>query len=227
MLTKQLIHEVEPIIEEIYKDDFIQGLIKGDIDKDSIIHYLQADSLYLDEFANLYAMLIAKADSRETVKYLLGQMSFLLDGESEAHDTLATAVGLPYEEIIADGEWYPSADHYIKHMYYNVYAKENIAFTFSAMAPCPYVYKRIAQMAMERNTFEAGHPYKGWFEFYDNDMDDTVDVMFDIIDQESEGMSQKDIDGIRKNFIESTEHEKRFFNMAATKERWMGVSVNA
>lgn len=227
MLTEQLIREVEPLIEEIYNDDFIQGLVKGDIDKASVIHYLRADSLYLDEFANLYAMLIAKADSRETVKYLLGQMEFLLDGESEAHDTLATAIGLPYEEIIEGGEWYPSADHYIKHMYYNVYAKENIAFTFSAMAPCPYVYKRIAQMAMEKNTFADNHPYKGWFEFYNNDMNDTVDVMFGIIDRESENMTQKDIAGLRKNFIESTEHEKRFFNMSATKERWRGVGVNA
>ncbi|AKG74779.1 thiaminase II [Salinicoccus halodurans] len=227
MLTDKLIQDVEPIIEEIYYDDFIQGLIRGDIEKSSVIHYLQADALYLDEFAKIYAMLIAKADSRETVKYLLGQMEFLFDGESEAHETLARSVDMPYEEIIEAGEWYPSADHYIKHMYYNVYAKENIAFTFSAMAPCPYVYKKIAQMVLERNTFENDHPYRSWFEFYNDDMDDTVDVMFDIINRESGNMTQKDITVLRKNFIQSTEHEKRFFNMAAIKERWMEVGVNA
>ncbi len=227
MLTKDLIQDVEPIIEEIYNDAFIQGLIRGDIDKESVIHYLQADSLYLDEFAKLYALLVAKANSRETVNYLLGQMEFLFEGESEAHETLANAIDMPYGKIIEGGEWYPSADHYIKHMYYNAYSKENIAFTFSAMAPCPYVYKRIAQMTMEQHTFEQNHPYRAWFEFYNQDMDETVDVMFKIIDQESEKLSEKEIRVLRKNFIESTEHERRFFNMAATKERWMEVGVNA
>ncbi|WP_411842624.1 thiaminase II [Salinicoccus sp. HZC-1] len=227
MLTGELMCKIEPMIEEIYNDRFIQGLINVDIDKESVIHYLQADALYLDEFANLYAMLIGKADSRDTVKYLLGQMDFLLDGESEAHNILARAVGIPYQEIIKTGEWYPAADHYIKHMYFNAYSRENIAFTMSAMVPCPYVYRRIAEMAMERNTFESDHPYKKWFEFYAADMDDTLEVMLKIIDKEAEKMSVNDIMKLKKNFIESTEHEKRFFNMAVNKERWMEVNVNA
>lgn len=227
MLTDKMTTDAELIISEIYNGDFIQGLIRGDIDRGSVIHYLQADSLYLDEFAKIYAMLIAKTGSRETIKYLLGQMEFLFDGESGAHETLAQAVGMPYEEIIEAGEWFPSADHYIKHMYYNVYARGNIAFTFSAMAPCPYVYRRIARLAIENNDFEEDHPYRKWFEFYDNDMDETVEVMFDIIDNESKTMTENEVAALRKNFMESTEHELRFFNMAATKERWMEVGVNA
>lgn len=227
MITDKLKQDAEPIIYEIYNGDFIQGLIRGDVDRDSVIHYLQADALYLDEFAKIYAMLIAKTGSRETIKYLLGQMEFLFDGESGAHDTLAQAVGMPYEEIIESGEWFPSADHYIKHMYYNVYARGNIAFTLSAMAPCPYVYRRIAGLAMENNDFEEDHPYREWFEFYNNDMDATVGVMFDIIDNESQMMTEEEVAVLRKNFMESAEHELRFFNMAATQERWMEVGVNA
>lgn len=227
MTTGELMRKIEPMIEEIYNDRFIQGLINGNIDKESIIHYLQADALYLDEFANLYAMLISKANSKDKVKYLLGQMDFLLDGEIEAHDILSRAVGIPYQEIIKNGEWYPAADHYIKHMYFNAYSRENIAFTLSAMAPCPYVYRRIAEMAMERNAFKPDHPYKKWFEFYAVDMDDTLEVMLKIIDEEAEKLSVDDIMKLKKNFIESTEHEKRFFNMAVNKERWMEADVDA
>ncbi|WP_342389280.1 thiaminase II [Salinicoccus bachuensis] len=227
MLTEELRNEAEPIIEAIYNDTFIQGLIHGNIDAAAVIHYLRADSLYLEEFANLYAMLIAKSDSKDTVKFLLSQMEFLLEGESEAHAVLAQAVDMPYEDIIRDGAWYPSADHYIKHMYFNAFSRENIAFTLSAMAPCPYVYRRIAEKAMARHTFEAGHPYRGWFEFYARDMDDTLDVMLTIIDNEAERMPAEDMKQLRRNFIESVEHERRFFNMAATKERWMEVDVHA
>src|SRR5699024_11775741 len=87
MITDKLKQDAEPIIYEIYNGDFIQGLIRGDVDRDSVIHYLQADALYLDEFAKIYAMLIAKTGSRETIKYLLGQMEFLFDGERDRKST--------------------------------------------------------------------------------------------------------------------------------------------
>ena len=48
--------------------------------------------------------------------------------------------GRDYQEIIKGGEWYPSADHYIKHMYYNAFAF-GMAEALSAMAPCPWIYK--------------------------------------------------------------------------------------
>ncbi|MFC3418016.1 thiaminase II [Salinicoccus hispanicus] len=226
MLSEILKKETEPMIEAIYSDAFIQGLIRGDIDDAAVAHYLRADSLYLDEFAKLYALLMSKTESKETVRFLMGQMAFLLDGESEAHEVLAHAINRSYEDIIKDGEWYPSADHYIKHMYFNAYTREDIAYAISAMAPCPYVYRRVAQMALERHTFDTDHPYRRWFEFYANDMNDTIDVMFGIMDDAAAHMTEKEVGILRKNYLESTEHERRFFNMAATKERWKGADMN-
>lgn len=226
MLSTQLKQDAERYIEEIYGDGFIQGLIKEDIDHASLVHYLQADALYLEEFANIYAMLISKTNSKEMMQYLLEEMRFILGGEVEAHEVLAAAVGKPYAEIIEAGEWYPSADHYIKHMYYNAYAKENIAFTLSAMAPCPYIYQKLAEKAMEQNVFQETHQYRGWFEFYSSNIDETAAVMFHAIDKEAENMNDDEIRLLRKNFRESAEHERRFFEMAMTKEHWMGVDVN-
>lgn len=226
MLSDILKKETEPMIEAIYGDSFIQGLIHGDIDDAAVMHYLRADSLYLDEFAKLYALLMSKTESKETVRFLMGQMAFLLDGESEAHEVLAHGINKSYVDIIKDGEWYPSADHYIKHMYFNAYTREDIAYAISAMAPCPYVYRRIAQMALERNTFEADHPYRKWFEFYANDMNDTIDVMFGIMDNAALHMTEKEVGILKKNYVESTEHERRFFNMSAIKEQWIGVDMN-
>ncbi|WP_344700713.1 thiaminase II [Salinicoccus jeotgali] len=226
MLSTQLKQDAEQFIDEIYGDDFIQGLINEDIDHASLIHYLQADALYLEEFANIYAMLISKTTSKDMMEYLLEEMRFILGGEVEAHEVLARAVGKPYAEIIKDGEWYPSADHYIKHMYYNAYAKENIAFTLSAMAPCPYIYQKLAEKAMAQNVFQENHQYRGWFEFYSSNIDETADVMFNAIDKEAENMNDDEIGLLRKNFRESAEHERRFFNMAMTREHWAGVDMN-
>lgn len=218
--STKLQEKVEPIIEDIYNDDFIQGLIKGDIPKESVKHYLKADSKYLNEFAKVYALLIPKIDSNTHLKFLLEQIEFASSGEVGAHEILAEYVGEEYKDIIKDGEWYPSADHYIKHMYYNAFAREEVAYTIAAMAPCPYVYKRLAQMALERNEFTENNPLKQWFEFYYEGMNELLEVLDEWLNDFSNHSTEKEINDVERNFLESTIHERRFFNMAYTIEKW-------
>ncbi|MDE9956916.1 thiaminase II, partial [Staphylococcus pseudintermedius] len=169
--SEQIKQEAQPIIEQIYHDGFIQGMLNGDIATESVKHYLRADSRYLNEFAKIYALLIPKVDTKDEIQFLTEQIQFASSGEVEAHHILADYVGEDYQSIIQRGDWYPSADHYIKHMYYNAYAFDNVAFTIAAMAPCPYVYQRLGKMAIENHHFEANHPLKGWFDFYNREMD--------------------------------------------------------
>ena len=96
------IKEVQPIIEEIYNDGFIQDLLKGDLDAQAVRQYLRADASYLKEFTNLYALLIPKAPSMKDVKFLVEQIEFMLDGEVEAHEILADYINEPYEEIVKE-----------------------------------------------------------------------------------------------------------------------------
>ena len=92
----------QPIIEEIYNDGFIQDLLKGDLDAQTVRQYLRADASYLKEFTNLYALLIPKAPSMKDVKFLVEQIEFMLDGEVEAHEILADYINEPYEEIVKE-----------------------------------------------------------------------------------------------------------------------------
>lgn len=224
MFSEKLMTESEQMIESIYSDPFIQGMIQGDLDKAAVKHYLKADALYLKEFSNLYAMLISKSKDMDTAKQFYSMLDLLMNGEGEAHLSLAAYTGEDYEAIIKDGEWYPSADHYIKHMYFNAYAKEHIAFTISAMAPCPYVYKRVAEMALERNNMSDNHPFKAWFKFYGENDSEALDFMYGILNHAAAHLNAEDILQIKNNFMESVEHERRFFNMAFTKEKWKELS---
>src|SRR5699024_12657764 len=87
--SEQLQQKVEPIIEEIYNDGFIQGLVNDDISAEAVKHYLKADARYLNEFAKIYALLIPKIDSKEELKFLLEQIEFASSGEVGAHQILA------------------------------------------------------------------------------------------------------------------------------------------
>ncbi|MFR6533004.1 MAG: thiaminase II, partial [Staphylococcus simulans] len=84
--AETLERDAQPIIDQIYDDNFIQALLKGNIDKESIRQYLRADASYLREFANIYALLIPKMPNLESVRFLVDQIQFIVNGEVEAHE---------------------------------------------------------------------------------------------------------------------------------------------
>ena len=210
----------QPIIDEIYQDGFIQDLLKGTISKEAIRQYLRADASYLKEFMNIYALLIPKVTDIESIKFLVEQIEFLTEGEVEAHEILADYINEAYEEIIKEKVWPPSGDHYIKHMYYHAYTHENAAYAIAAMAPCPYVYEVIALRAIEDPELNKATNLSKWFEFYSTEMRELINVFDQLLDQLTENSSDVEKQQIKESFLQSTIHERHFFNMAYTNEQW-------
>ena len=210
----------QPIIDEIYQDGFIQDLLKGTISKEAIRQYLRADASYLKEFMNIYALLIPKVTDIESIKFLVEQIEFLTEGEVEAHEILADYINEPYEEIIKEKVWPPSGDHYIKHMYYHAYTHENAAYAIAAMAPCPYVYEVIALRAIEDPELNKATNLSKWFEFYSTEMRELINVFDQLLDQLTENSSDVEKQQIKESFLQSTIHERHFFNMAYINEKW-------
>lgn len=220
MFSEKMKQMTTPIVKAIYEDAFIQGLVRGDIDADAVRHYLKADARYLNEFAKIYALLIPKVETKEALVFLNEQIAFAASGEVPAHHTLAAYAGESYDDIIAQGDWYPSADHYIKHMYYQAYRYSEAAYTIAAMAPCPHVYARVAQMALAAHHFDDAHPFKVWFEFYATEMDELCHVLDQWVDDVYMSSPADVQHQLERNFLESTIHERRFFNMAYMQECW-------
>lgn len=218
--SKELREASRPIIDDIYNDGFIQDLLAGNLSNQAVKQYLRADASYLKEFTNIYAMLIPKMSSMEDVKFLVEQIEFMLEGEVEAHEVLAEFINEPYEEIVKEKVWPPSGDHYIKHMYFNAFARENAAFTIAAMAPCPYVYAVIGKRAMEDPKLNKESVTSKWFQFYSTEMDELVDVFDQLMDRLTKHCSETEKKEIKENFLQSTIHERHFFNMAYINEKW-------
>lgn len=226
-LSKELRTLAEPMIDQIYHDAFIQNMLTGDISNDTLKHYLRADAAYLKEFTNLYALLIPKMSSMADVKFLVQQIEFMLEGEVEAHDVLAHIVGEPYEDIIKKTVWPPSGDHYIKHMYYQAYTHENAVYTIAGMAPCPYVYAELAKRAMQDPKLNKESHTVKWFEFYTTEMDELVYIFDTLMDKLTENFTQIEIEQVKRVFLESCVHERKFFAMAETLEQWdFGGQIN-
>lgn len=220
LFSQELKEASKPIIEDIYNDSFIQEMLNGTISNEALKFYLRADASYLKEFANIYALLIPKMNRLEEVQFLVEQIQFIVDGEVEAHEILAAYVQENYDEIVQEKVWPPSGDHYIKHMYYNAYAHENAAYTIAAMAPCPYVYAVIAKRAIKDPKLNKDSITAKWFDFYSTEMDPLVDVFDQLMDRLTEECTDKEKQEIKENFLQSTVHERHFFNMAYIDEKW-------
>ena len=77
-------------------------MLHGTISEEALKFYLRADASYLKEFANIYALLIPKMSRLEEVQFLVEQIQFIVDGEVEAHEILATYVQQNYSEIVQE-----------------------------------------------------------------------------------------------------------------------------
>ncbi|WP_210138172.1 thiaminase II [Staphylococcus sp. GDH8C109P] len=221
LFSQELKEASKPIIEDIYNDSFIQEMLHGTISNEALKFYLRADASYLKEFANIYALLIPKMNRLEEVQFLVEQIQFIVDGEVEAHEILAAYVQENYDEIVQEKVWPPSGDHYIKHMYFNAYSKENAAYTIAAMAPCPYVYQVIANEALKDNELNKDSILAKWFEFYSTEMDELVNIFDGLMDQLTQNISIEERRAIKSCFLQSTIHERNFFNMAYIQENWL------
>ena len=68
-----------PIVDKIYNDGFIQGLINADLSEKAVEHYLKADALYLENFSDIYAILLAKSNDKVEKKLFLGSNKFCIE----------------------------------------------------------------------------------------------------------------------------------------------------
>ena len=222
LFTDLMKQKGEFFVKLIYDGDFIQGIANGNLAKSAVEHYLRADHNYLNNFSDIYALLITKTTDVNVKKFFLSQIEFIVSKEElVAHHCLARYTGRDYSDIVAEAGWYPSADHYIKHMYYNAY-KYGLAETVSAMSPCPWIYKRVAEEILKHNAITNNNPFKQWIEFYAGSLcDDCLNIYDKIINDFTETATEEEKNRIMKNFIESCEHEKKFFEMAVKGERWL------
>lgn len=220
MIRQRCYAKGQYFVEAIYQDAFIQGLIAGDLSPDAVRHYLRADSIYLGKFADIYAILLSRVSAREDKAFFLSQIDFILNQEVLAHHLLADYVGESYEAIVADAAWYPQADHYIKHMYYQL-QQGSPAYVLSAMLPCPWIYREVARLVLNRHELGEDNPFRGWFEFYAGDaMDHCCEVYERLVAQFTQEATVAEERELTRCFLESCQHERQFFQMAVDGSDW-------
>lgn len=199
--------------EDCYSHPFVQGIGKGELEKDTFIFYLKQDYKYLLEYAKVFALGALKASDEETIKNFTASQKAVLD-EMNLHRSYMESCGISSEE--ADGAS-PSLFNraYTSNMMVVGY-NEGIVGLMASVLPCAWSYYDFACRLKEEfsDNLESNY-YKSWIETYASDeFYESFSWFFPVMDKLCEGKNEKELEKIVDIFRSSVEFEYLFWDMA-------------
>lgn len=215
--TEQLRKENDDLFEAIFKHPFVQGIGKGEVPREALIHYVKADYGYLTAFMHLYGIAISKAPSREEIAFYNKQIDFVLNSEAHPHNNFCDVIGISYDEL----QGYPlppTADHFVKHMFYHAHTG-TLAQLVAALLPCPWTYFEIGKELVKQYNPSKDHPFYEWITFYADPSVVELEMRAQL-DKMVENADEDEINRVKEAFRRSCQHELGFWEMAYTGQEW-------
>jgi thiaminase/transcriptional activator TenA len=217
--SEQLRQEADPIFEAIFSHSFVQGIAKGEVPKEALIHYVKQDYEYLNAFMKVYGIAISKAESREDMAMYNEQISFVLHSEVHPHLNFCEVAGVNYEDLQGES-LAPTADHYISHMLSVAY-RGTPGEILAVLLPCPWTYWEIGKKITDDVQPNESHPFYEWIRFYNDDVCASVTKQFcNRLDRWALTAGEHEKQKMKEAFLTSCRLEYAFWDMAYTEEKW-------
>ena len=215
--TDVMRREADPIFEAIINHPFVQGIGKGELKKEQLIHYVKQDYKYLTSFMRVYGIGISRCTDRKDIAMFHEKIGFILNDEIHPHNNFCDVAGVKYEDL--QGEpLSPTATHYISHMLSAAH-NGSLAEILSVLLPCPWTYLEIGQRLIEQYKPDRDHPFYDWIAFY-GDTPPRIQTFRDRIDELAEDASNREKELMMDHFLKSCQLEYLFFDMAYKVEEW-------
>lgn len=217
--SQKLRQEADPIFEAIYQHPFVQGIAKGTLGKEQLIHYVKQDFEYLNAYMRVYGLGISKCTERQDIAMFNDKIGFILNSEIHPHHNFCQVAGVTYEEL----QGYPiapTAQHYTRHML-TVAAQGTLGEIFAVLLPCPWTYMDSAVRIINEVKPAVDHPFYDWIMFYgDSKMEPRMQKLCDRLDEWALTASPQELARMKEHFLISCQLEYKFFDMSYTLESW-------
>jgi len=217
--SQQLRKEAEPIFEAIYHHPFIQGIAKGSLKGEQLVHYVKQDFEYLNAYMRVYGLGISKSTDRRDINMFNEKIGFILNSEIHPHHNFCKVAGVTYEEL----QGYPltpTALHYTRHML-TVASQGTLGEIFAVLLPCPWTYMDTAERLIREIQPGEDHPFYEWIMFYGNQqIKPRIRQLCDRMDDWALTAPEHEKNRMREHYMISCQLEYMFFDMAYTLEHW-------
>lgn len=223
--SQRLLKAGQPILEEIIKHPFVQGIADGDLPKEAPTFYVGQDFNYLNAFIKVYSGAIQKCVTRDQMAFFAGQIGFILNSEIHPHHNFCNVAGVAYESLQHEAQA-PFTYLYNEHMY-NAARTGDLIDVVAAMTPCPWTYTEIANRLVAEGRNTPDNAFKPWIDFYAHvdaaDGEGLLPKMYAMIDAEAPKYDASHLDRTEEIFLKSCELEWEFWDQAYHQRGWRFV----
>lgn len=215
-VVQRLLEAAKPIWDAYNSHPFVKGIEKGTLDKEKFRYYILQDYLYLEEYAKVFAIGVAKATSLDTIRLFAGYINVLTDGEMDIHRGYMGTLGITQEEL---DNMPRSLDNlsYTSYMLRVAYEETEVEI-LAAILSCAYSYEVIAKRIVENNPESIHHPFYGeWVQGYASaEYAHENEALMKHLDDLTANYTEKQIKHLEDIFVACSRYEDMFWEMSWT-----------
>ena len=212
--TERLLAAAKDIWAAYNEHPFVLGIQNGTLAREKFKYYIIQDYLYLEEYAKVFALGIAKAKSPETIQLFSKYVTLLTEGEMDIHRGYMGKFAVSREELEAT----PRALDNLSYTSYmlRVAYEEGEAEILAAILSCAYSYEIIAKTILERNPAAADHPFYGeWVRGYaDPHYSEANILLLEMTDRLTQHYTEAQLRHLEEIFVACSRYELAFWELA-------------
>ena len=214
--VQQLVQESLPVWEKCLHSEFLTHLADGTLDEACFKGYIVEDSLYLREYAKVFAWGMTKAKDMQTIRTYYSLLSFVNESEDAARLHYLKHFGLT-DEGIQSLPLRPENRAYVDSMIEAAKNGEGAAECMMACLPCMLSYGWIFQKLLEEKPSVQDTLYGALVvDYADKGYEAACRDWAAFAEKVCEGLSDERLARCREIFHACSEHELNFWAMAAS-----------
>lgn len=212
--TYMLLSAAEDIWAAYSEHPFVLGIQNGTLEQEKFRYYIIQDYLYLEEYAKVFALGIAKAQSPETLQLFSKYVTLLTEGEMDIHRGYMGRFAVSREEL----ESTPRALDNLSYTSYmlRVAYEAGEAEILTAILACAYSYEVIAKKIVERRPSALENPlYGDWIKGYTDSHYSEANVqLLEMTDRLTQHYTEQQRRYLKDIFLACSRYELAFWEMA-------------
>ena len=211
--TEKCVQDSLPIWEQCLNSEFLQKLKNGTLDPACFLGYIVDDSLYLREYAKVFAWGMTKAKTMADIRICYSLLSFVNEGEGSTRLYYLNLYGVKDEEV----ELLPQRPENLAYTQCMIDAakKGGMAECMMACLPCMLSYGWIFQKLLRLSPSVQNTPYWPLVRDYaGEDYESACKAWADAADQLCDHLSPEQQEACMQIFRECSLHELHFWEMS-------------
>ena len=214
--VQQLVQESLPVWEKCLHSEFLTHLADGTLDEACFKGYIVEDSLYLREYAKVFAWGMTKAKDMQTIRTYYSLLSFVNESEDAARLHYLKHFGLT-DEGIQSLPLRPENRAYVDSMIEAAKNGEGAAECMMACLPCMLSYGWLFQKLLKRSPAVKDTYYGALvLDYAGPGYDAACRAWAERAEAACTGLSPERTARCRAIFRACSEHELHFWEMCAT-----------